>query len=160
MDTAGPIDTARPADTGVLDTAPPEDTATGDDTGDSTPVVDSGTTEDGPWHLDIVGTDWAGVHLGQTVYLHVVRDSDGAVVGSGSDLVDASGVVTFSFPGVLDAGERYWLDYFGDANFNGTCEPYPDDHVWHWDIGVPTGDTIASADHAPAYLDDAGCDTF
>jgi hypothetical protein len=112
------------------------------------------------WNLEITGSSWYPIHSAETVFLNVVKDSDGTVVATGSHFVDETGEISFSFPEILLPEESYWLDYFGDHNFNGTCEPLPADHVWHKFIGTPTGNTSETAPHQPSTLNDEGCASF
>ncbi len=157
-ESVGDADTAADtgtSDTGATDTASPADTASPDSTADT---ASSDTGDAGPWNLDLTGAAWSS-HVGDTLYLNVVRDTDAAVVSTATTVI-ASGTPTLSFPGVLDGGESYTLDYFADDNANGTCESYPADHVFHQSIGTPTGDMAVTITHSGALVDNAGCDSF
>ncbi len=134
-------------------------TTTGGTSGATTGGTTGTTGLGAPWTLTVEGSAYSGIHKGQDVYLNVVRERDSAIVGADihANIGDAFKMV---FPNILEAGESYRIDWFADHNYNGTCEPYPDDHVWSRSIGKPAGDQSERADHSGATLNDAGCDSF
>jgi len=117
-------------------------------------------TDPGPWTLEVTGSDWETVHLGETMYLNVVRDSDASVVDTTSAVIDKTGEIHAVFPALLEAGEAYTLDFYADRNGNGACDPVPTDHVWHEPQGTPTGPSSWRADHIGSTQDSAGCNSF
>lgn len=80
---------------------------------------------------------------GHTVTVAVVRA--GAVVDEASDTVATSGnpAFSFAFPGVLEYGESYDVDYWIDTNTGGgtvgVCDPPPLDQTWQVPVDSVSG---------------------
>ena len=82
-----------------------------------------------------------GPHTGHSIYVAVVRPSDGAVLatqnGTVSGTMDPS--FSFSFPAVFETGVAYEVHYWIDSNFGGgtvgVCDPKAIDHQWN--VAVP-----------------------
>ena len=141
------------------DTDADADSDTDADT-DTDTDTDSGGGGGGPYDMYVTGSDWETVHLGEDVYVNLVKDSDSSVVDTYTTVVDATGVFTTTFVGVLEHGEDYTLDFYADRNNNGACDPVPTDHVWHESKGTATADLIVTATHDGATQDSAGCNSF
>ena len=105
------------------------DDTTGDDAGDDA-GDDSGG---GPFDLDFSGTGFTP-HNGQTLHVAVLDASGGAHVVTDQSTTVSGGDFSFSFPGVLEEGHSYHVDYYADFNGNGSCDAPPTDHVWRKDV--------------------------
>jgi hypothetical protein len=106
-----------------------------------------------------------GPHGGQTVTVAVVRADDGAVVAKKSETVSktANPSFSFTFPGVLENGKAYDVDYWIDSNFGGgtvgVCDPKKYDHQWKVPLGTVSGNVSLTEKHRPAETTDV-CDVF
>ena len=103
-----------------------------------------------------------GPHGGQTIQMALVRvDLRVTVISVVSATADPS--FSFNFPGRLNPGEEYHLDYWIDSNFGGgtpdTCDPPGNDHQWRIDIGVATDDVVIEDTHRPTETESV-CATF
>ena len=105
-------------------------------------------------------------HGGQAVQAGVVRSSDGSLVISMSDTVEANADPSFSFdfPGALLKGVDYEVHYWIDSNFGdgtaGTCDEVDDDHQWAVDLGSTTEDSVVHTESHDAGAQSAVCSTF
>ena len=106
-----------------------------------------------------------GPHGGQPVQVAVVRTDTGEVVALASDTVSKSGdpAFSFDFPGTLEDGKAYEVDYWIDSNFGGgtvgTCDPKTQDHQWRVPLGTVTGNVAHKESHRPAETADV-CAVF
>ncbi len=103
-----------------------------------------------------------GPHGGQTIQVALVR-SDLRVTEPSVVSATADPSFSFNFPGRLNEGETYHLDYWIDSNFGGgtpeTCDPPGNDHQWRTDLGVVTDDVLIEDTHRPTETDSV-CATF
>ncbi|RAR59822.1 hypothetical protein BCL93_108172 [Onishia taeanensis] len=87
---------------------------------------------------------FGGPHGGQAIKAALVDTASGEVLAVQSDTVSADGdpAFSFTFPGALQAGGSYAVDYWIDSNFGGgsvgTCDGMQNDHQWH--IPIEAGD--------------------
>jgi hypothetical protein len=60
---------------------------------------------------------------GNTVRLHVKSSSDATAVLAEASGTVANGQLTFVVPNVLETGKTYTVDFYADANGNGSYDP-------------------------------------
>ena len=112
-----------------------------------------------------VDASFQGPHAGHTIYVAVVRTSDGAVVAQETGTVSASAdpAFSFTFTGLLVVGAAYQVHYWIDSNFGGgtagVCDPKAIDHQWNVAIAVVEGDVTITEAHNAANTVDV-CSTF
>jgi hypothetical protein len=106
-----------------------------------------------------------GAHGGQPIHVAVVSADDGKVVATQSGTVSktADPSFSFTFPGVLENGKTYEVDYWIDSNFGGgtvgVCDPKAHDHQWKVPLGTVSGSVALREKHRPAETSDV-CETF
>ena len=100
-----------------------------------------------------------GPHGGQPIHVAVVDSTTHKVVAEKSGTVSKTAEPSFSFtfPGVLQAGKNYEVDYWIDSNFGGgtlgVCDAKQHDHQWRVKLGKVTGDVfdkVVVVTHQPA----------
>lgn len=106
-----------------------------------------------------------GPHGGQAITVAVVRLDDGAVVAKKSGIVSktANPSFMFTFPGILENGKAYEVDYWIDSNFGGgtkgVCDSKAHDHQWRVPLGTVQGNITHTEKHRPAETSDV-CGVF
>jgi hypothetical protein len=106
-----------------------------------------------------------GAHGGQPIHVAVVSVDDGKVVATQSGTVSktADPSFSFTFPGVLENGKAYEVDYWIDSNFGGgtvgVCDPKAHDHQWKVPLGTVSGNVALREKHRPAETSDV-CASF
>lgn len=120
---------------------------------------------EGPFDLTFQGdATFQAPHGGQDITV-AVHDDQGEVIETMSGTVSASADPSFSFTftGVLSAGEAHSVDYWIDSNFGGgtegTCDPPENDHQWHVTLGTVNDDVAHVETHEPGAVTDV-CDSF
>ncbi|MBI2603527.1 MAG: hypothetical protein HYW48_10785 [Deltaproteobacteria bacterium] len=91
-------------------------------------------------------------HNDQVLEVAIVRKSTGAILKKDKTVV-RDGAFSFSFPGVLKAGEAYFVDYYADFNENGTCDAPQTDHTWRVRIPTVDGDVDFVDTHHMGFTD-------
>jgi hypothetical protein len=103
-------------------------------------------------------------HGGQAIAVALVSD-DGNVLETMEGTVSASEDPSFSFTfeGILVAGESYSVDYWIDSNFGGgtagECDPIPVDHQWRLSVFSVADHVVLVEDHEPQNISNV-CDSF
>ena len=127
---------------------------------------DEVTAPTGPFQLTFqVDASFQGPHAGHTIYVAVVRTSDGAVLAQQTGTVSGSAdpAFSFTFTGLLVVGAAYQVHYWIDSNFGGgtagVCDPKANDHQWNVAIPAVEGDVTITEAHNPANTVDV-CSTF
>jgi hypothetical protein len=95
------------------------------------------------------------VHNGVRFEVVVSRaDNNAVLVHAVSDSLDtgASGAFSYTWPGLLEVGKAYRVDYFADVNKNGTCDAPPADHVWHRDVTSVSDDVALAVTHDTTWV--------
>ena len=103
---------------------------TGDDTGDDTAGDDTGGAT---FDLAFSGTGFTP-HNGQMLHVAVLDAATDAHVVTDQSQTVSGGTFSFNFPGVLEQGHNYHVDYYADFNGNGSCDSPPTDHVWRAEV--------------------------
>lgn len=91
-------------------------------------------------------------HNDQELQVAIVRKNTGAVVRTDQTVI-RDGAFAFSFPGILQRGEAYFVDYFADLNNNGSCDPPQTDHTWRVKIPTVDGDVDFVDTHHMGFTD-------
>jgi hypothetical protein len=110
----------------------------------------------GAHDLTFAGTDYAP-HAGMNLKIQVIDTADGAIVKSDMVAV-ASGMVNFTWPGILEDGHAYNVRWYVDVNGNSICNEPPTDHTWSRDIPAVTDNVTLSHPHDTNLT--PVCDTF
>jgi hypothetical protein len=111
----------------------------------------------GRYSLSLVGSSF-GVHDGETLAAVVVDETTGSRSARETTVV-AGGAFELAWPGALEAGRAYHIDYYVDVDGDGDCTAPPADHVWSVDLPVVASDVRASVTHSTTF-DPAACDSF
>ncbi|MBI5507903.1 MAG: hypothetical protein HY903_04010 [Deltaproteobacteria bacterium] len=87
----------------------------------------------GPFDLNVTGTGFAP-HDGQVMSV-ALTTIDGTVIARAMGVI-AGGRFSAAFPGRLEAGQSYRLDYYADRDLDGVCTPpaLAGDHGWRTEI--------------------------
>lgn len=108
---------------------------------------------------------FGGPHGGQAIQAALVDTDAGEVLAVEAGTVSADGdpAFSFTFPGALEAGGHYAVDYWIDSNFGGgsagTCDGMQHDHQWHVPIEAGEMATTHVERHDPA-AQSAVCASF
>lgn len=108
---------------------------------------------------------FGGPHGGQAIQVALVEASSGDVLAtqSGEVSADADPAFSFEFPGALEEGGSYRVNYWIDSNFGGgsvgSCDELQQDHQWSRDIEMSDGAVSHVETHDPSTLT-AVCDSF
>jgi hypothetical protein len=125
-----------------------------DDDGDD----GNGGGDNGPFDLTFEGDDTYGTaHTDDVIFVAVVDEDTDEIVARDDATVDATGF-SFTFPGLLEDGVAYRLDYFVDLFPNEACD-VDDDHVWQTAIPAVTDDVTVTDTHDLVFQT-AACDSF
>lgn len=107
-----------------------------------------------------------GPHGGQAIQAAVVETDTGKVVAKQSGTVSktADPSFSFTFPGVLEKGKSFEVQYWIDSNFGGGtvghCDSKEHDHQWNVKLGVADGNNVTYTDrHRPSQTTSV-CKTF
>ncbi|MBI5501838.1 MAG: hypothetical protein HY907_16465 [Deltaproteobacteria bacterium] len=92
-----------------------------------------------------------GFHDGQTMNAALVDLADGSVVDRLVATV-AAGAFELAWPGELQAGRDYRVDYYADYNGNGTCDAPPADHGWTVDVPPFSDDVTLGVTHSTTFF--------
>lgn len=114
----------------------------------------TGTAPESPsGPFDLVFTGLAVPHVGQSLYVAVIRESGDSRVAEGSQTIADDGSFSFSWSGLLEEGQSYHVDFFADYNDNGTCDPPPLDHAWRESLGTISGPVTLNWQHTADFVD-------
>lgn len=92
-------------------------------------------------------------HAGQMFHVAVVDEGSGTAVQTADITVAANGMFAFSWPGILEDGRSYRVDFYADHNGNGACDAPPADHAWRRMTGVVRGDVAIDFPHDTNFTD-------
>lgn len=120
----------------------------------------------GPFQLTFEGdASFQAPHGGQTIYVAVVRASDGMVMAMNSATVSATAdpAFSFTFANLLESGTAYQIHYWIDSNFGGgtagVCDPKANDHQWSVAVPAPSAAVSVTESHNAAATTDV-CPSF
>jgi len=124
------------------------DDTTGDDAGDDT----GDDTGGGTFDLDFSGTGFTP-HNGEMLHVAVLDIASGAHVVTDQSQTVSGGLFSFHFPGILEQGHGYHVDYYADVNGNGSCDAPPTDHVWRTDVDNVQDNVNLQVTHNTSFTD-------
>ncbi|WP_236995532.1 hypothetical protein [Halomonas huangheensis] len=108
---------------------------------------------------------FGGPHGGQAVEAALIDAESGEVLAtqSGEVSADADPAFSLDFPGALEEGGSYKVNYWIDSNFGGgtvgSCDEPQQDHQWSRTIEMSDGAVSHVETHDPSSLT-AVCDSF
>lgn len=91
-------------------------------------------------------------HVGQSVYVRVLNRTSKSVVKK-DEMVLVSANQNFDWPGLLENGHDYYLDFFADLNGNGSCDAPDTDHSWRIKINQVSKDMVIDDQHNMNFSD-------
>ena len=90
----------------------------------------------GSFKFDLDFTGNIAPHAGQMLHVAVIDEASSIAVQTADVTVAGNGVFAFSWPGILEDGRSYRVDFYADHNSSGTCDSPPTDHAWRRLTGV------------------------
>lgn len=103
--------------------------------------------------FDLTFTGTIGPHAGQDFHVAVIDMSSSNTVQTDQVVVAVDGTYEFMWPGILEHGHSYQIDFYADHNGSGDCDSPPTDHTWRRMTGTIGGPTEVDFQHDTNFTD-------